>query len=182
MNNELQGHYQAVLLAERTDRERICGEIRRLNQQLKQKDAVIAALMATIAAEDDAARSLAKPLPFAQPVGLGTPSVSARYEAISVRWAILSLNSDYAVEPLTTAEMAEALMAGGVRSGGLNFTSNVSAVVSDMVKNRGELEQVENKYRITAHGREVWASIKQSRKYRQRRYYGPPPIAATPEE
>lgn len=172
MTNDLHLHYEAVLAAEKAERERICSEIRRLNQQLKHKDGLIASLAASLVTDDAVARGSATPLPFPQPVGLGALPVYTRFDGISVRWAILGLMSDFAAEPMATAEMAEALLQGGVRSGGLNFTSNVSAVISDMVKNRNELEQVDTKYRITPHGREVWASIKQSRKYRQRRHGG----------
>ena len=182
MTNDLHLHYQAVLTAERQERERIVSEIKRLQQQLKQKDDLLAALTATLAVYDAAQRGLAKPLPFPQPVGLGAPAPTALFVGISVRWAILSLMSDYAKEPLATAELAEALAAGGVRSGGVNFTSNVSAVVSDMVKNRNELEQVDTKYRITPHGREVWASIKGTRRYKQRRFEVPAMGKAAPED
>ena len=169
MNTEMQGHYQAVLIAERAERERIKGELSRLNQQLKLKEGVIATLTAAIEAEEAASRALAKPLPFATPVGLGTVPANAVFVGISVRWAILCLMSDYAREPMSTSDMAEALGAGGVRSGSVNFNSNVSAVVSDMVKNRKELEPVDTKYQITQQGRDVWKSIKDSRQYRQRR-------------
>lgn len=179
MHNDLFVHYEAVLNAERAERERLCNDIKRLNAQLKQKDSVIAALMESLTAEQAAAHALAKPLPFAQPVGLGTTPQGALpdnmiYAGISVRWGILSLMSDHVSEPMGTADMAEALIAGGVRSGGVNFAANVSAVVSDMVKNRRELELTDGKYRITPHGREVWESIKVSRRYRTRRYgWGP---------
>lgn len=173
MDSDLYAHYEAVLNAERAERERLCAEIRRLNQLLKQKDAVISALATSLSNDDAVMRSKAKPLPFPQPVGLGAAPAAPEnqiYAGISVRWAILSLMTDHApAESLGTAEMADALTAGGVRSGGLNFAANVSAVVSDMVKNRNELEPIgEGKYRITQHGREVWQAIKVSRRYRNR--------------
>lgn len=179
MNSDLKAHYEVVLSAEKAEREKLCAEIKRLNQQLKQRDAVIAAL-ATSIANEDAARALTKPLPFSQPVGLAampqsTPNALI-FAGISVRWAILSLMGDHtpASDALGTAEMADALIAGGVRSGGQNFAANVSAVVSDMVNNRQELESAgEGKYRINQHGREVWQGIKASRQYRNRRFGWP---------
>jgi hypothetical protein len=177
MNNDLHVHYEAVLGAERAERDRIRSEIGRLNHLMKEKDRVIASLAASLGEDDAVARSLVKPLPFPQPVGLGAPYPqppdSLIFAGISVRWSILGLMSDHvpAEEVRGTAEMAEALAAGGVRSGGLNFVANVSAVVSDMVKNRQELEPTEDgKYRITQKGRETWQTIKVSRRYRTRLY------------
>jgi hypothetical protein len=184
MNTDLLVHYEAVLGAERAERERLCDDIKRLNAQLKLKDNMIAALVASLAADQADAHGLAKPLPFPQPVGLGTvPQApvpdSMVYAGISVRWGILSLMSDHAAGTMSTPDMAEALIAGGVRSGGQNFTANVSAVVSDMVKNRQELELIDGKYRITPHGKDVWTTIKVSRRYRNRRYgWGPQNSAA----
>jgi hypothetical protein len=177
MDSNLFAHYEAVLRAERAARERLCGEIRRLNQSLKQKDALIAGLASTLAADDASMRAQAEPLPFAQPVGLGAPAESRvpdnhKFAGISVRWSILSLMADHVPpeDDLGTVEMAEALQSGGVRSGGQNFAANVSAVVSDMVNKRQELEPTGNgKYRITQTGRSAWQTIKMSRQYRSRR-------------
>ena len=177
MNSDLYTHYEAVLNAERAERDRLQADLKRISIQIKQKDSVIAALMASIARDNNEARSLTNPLPFQTPVGLATTPENL-FAGISVRWALLSLTSDHAPGPLSTPEMAEALAAGGVRSGGQNFVANVSAVVSDMVKNRNELEVVDGgKYRITTHGRDVWQTIKVSRRYRTRSYsWGPPGV------
>jgi hypothetical protein len=176
MNADLHAHYEAVLLAEKREREQLCLELRRLNAQLKQKDALIAALAASLVADDAASRALSKPLPFPQPVGLGAaeppPADPARFENISVRWAILSLMTDYTpdAELRTPTEMAEALIAGGVRTGGANFAANVAAVVSTM-KARNELESPgDGKYGLTPHGKDVWQTIKLSSRYQNRRY------------
>ena len=168
MKTELYAHYKAVLEAEQTERERLCNECKHINLLIKQKDTVIAALKASLAADDAASREQASALPFAQPVGLAAPPPNLIYAGISVRWALLSLMSDHAKTTLSTTEMAEALVAGGVRSGGERFPANVSAVVSDM-KIRGELESAENnKYRITPKGREVWEGIRTRPQYNKR--------------
>jgi hypothetical protein len=177
MNSDLYAHYEAVLNAEKSERDRLCAEIKRLNALLKQKDAAIAALTASINVDNVAARAFAKPLPFAQPVGLGAqpqPTVPDNqiYASISVRWAILKFMADHTPtgETRSIVDMAEALTAGGVRSGGVNFAANVSAVVSAM-KNKTELEAAgDGKFRITTHGRDVWQSIKTSRQYTARQY------------
>lgn len=168
MNNDLQAHYEAVLNAERAECERLRTEIKRFTQLLKQKEGVVAALASSLSTDDAMARILVKPLPFPQ-----APITEARFEGISVRWAILSLMTDHTPDgdSLTPAQMSEALVAGGVRSGGVNFAANVSAVVSAM-KAKNELEPTGEggTYRVTAHGRDVWQTIKVSRMYRNRRY------------
>ena len=179
MDNDLHVHYEAVLNAERSERDRMNAEIKRLQAQVRLKDGFIAAIAAKLSAESTTAHELTKPLPFTPPLGLGvaphpTMPDNLRYASISVRWGLLSLMCDYTTEPMATADMAEALKAGGVRSGGANFAANVSAVVSDMVKNRGELELIDGKYRITPRGREVWAGIKAGRQFK-RRYWGVSP-------
>lgn len=175
MNNDLHVHYDAVLGAERAERERIRAEISSLNQQLKQKDAVIAALAASLNVADGNTRTPVKAQP-ASSIGVAVESLP--YAGISVRWAILNMMSEHqpAGQLLGTAELAEKLVAGGVRSGAGNFAANVSAVVSDMVKNREELEPADDgKYRLTQKGRETWMTIRTSRRYRGRRFghYGP---------
>jgi hypothetical protein len=91
---------------------------------------------------------------------------SRRYVGMSVRWAVLKLLSEYAPGPLKSAEVASFLASGGIVSKGKDFTANVSAVISDMVKVRKELEPAEeNTYRLADNGRLAWAAIKHSPKY-----------------
>jgi hypothetical protein len=89
-----------------------------------------------------------------------------RYVGMSVRWAVLKLLSEHAPGPLKSSEVASFLASGGIVSKGKDFTANVSAVISDMVKVRKELEPAEeNTYRLTDNGRLAWAAIKHSPKY-----------------
>jgi hypothetical protein len=89
-----------------------------------------------------------------------------RYVGMSVRWAILKLLSEYAPGPLKSSEVASFLASGGIVSKANDFTANVSAVISDMVNVRKELEPAgENDYRLTDNGRMAWAAIKHSPKY-----------------
>jgi hypothetical protein len=87
------------------------------------------------------------------------------YAAISVRWAILKLLYNNALRPLKTAEIADALLEGGN-----NYASktNVSAVVSDMVNKRKELEIIDDGYTLTETGKSTWHSIAHSSRYKER--------------
>ena len=89
-----------------------------------------------------------------------------KFAGMSVRWAILKLLSEEAPGPLKTLEIASLLASGGISSNSKDFTGNVSAVVSDMVNKRSELESAEgNAYKLTDNGRLAWAAIKHSPKY-----------------
>ena len=84
-----------------------------------------------------------------------------KYAGISVRWAILSLLNEDATRPLGTGEVAEALQEGGITSSGKNFPANVSAVLSNMNKVRGEVQNNAGEgWIITPSGRQAWAAIR----------------------
>lgn len=172
MDKELFAHYRAVLTHELAARERLAVE-------LKIKDGVIAGLMAVIEAHEAEMRSTAAKLPF------GPPAVpeSLKYAGMSVRWAVLGLmaEDERSDGGLTTPDMAAVLVSGGARShAGKNFAGNVSAVVSEMVRRKGELESAaDGKYVITAHGREVWEGIKRNPAYWYRSLSDKPETAVT---
>lgn len=98
-----------------------------------------------------------------QPAGAGR-----RYDGLSVRWAVLQYLAEDAVEPATTAEIADALLKGGMTTSGRDFVSNVSAVISVMVNKRLELTSVEGKYSLSDAGRASWNAIKMTNQYRAR--------------
>lgn len=86
-----------------------------------------------------------------------------KYAGMSVRWGILELLTEDATGPMTTGQIADALRAGGTKSDGKNFASNVSAILSDMNRVRGEVESGPEGFTITASGRNAWIHIKPSR-------------------
>ena len=104
-----------------------------------------------------------------QPVSLPAPhpvvTTAERYTGISVRWAILNLLGEDAHGPMSSAQIADTLKNGGIISNGQNFTSNVSAVISDMTNKRSELESTDSGYRLSENGRAAWNAIKHSAKY-----------------
>lgn len=83
-----------------------------------------------------------------------------RYVGMSVRWATLYLLSEHTSKPLRTGEIASMLKHGGLMSQAESFNANVSAVLSGMVRQRKEVEQVDEGYRLTDIGRQAWAAIK----------------------
>lgn len=110
-----------------------------------------------------------------KPIPLQTLNVyPGKYSDMSVRWAILNLLAEDAVAPMPTSDIAEALQQGGISSRGKSFNSNVSAVLSQMTREREETEQIGSGYRISEHGRAVWEGIKNTEQYRTRQIHGDP--------
>jgi hypothetical protein len=85
--------------------------------------------------------------------------VRGKYAGMSVRWAILNLLAEDANHPMSTGEIAVALQQGGITSSGKNFAGNVSAVLSDMSRTRGEAVSNDDGWVITEIGKSAWAHI-----------------------
>jgi len=88
---------------------------------------------------------------------------NGRYTGMSTRWAILALLSEDAIVPMTTGQIAEALQAGGMTSGGKSFAANVSAVLSGMKGEKQEVIASPDGWIISEKGKDAWAHIKASR-------------------
>jgi hypothetical protein len=86
-----------------------------------------------------------------------------RYFGMSTRWAILWLLSEDATAPMTTGEIADALQAGGMLSTARSFAGNVSAVLSGMNHEKGEVLSGPNGWAISEKGKSAWIHIKASR-------------------
>jgi len=164
MDKDLYDHYKAVLAAEETEAKQLESEKQRIEAKLEVVHASIARILAKLSAYEEAIAPKTINL-FAAP--LVVPE-RLKYAGMSVRWGILNLMADSGVDQLGTTNIADALIAGGVRSNGQNFNANVSAVVSEMHRKKNELEpgDADGTYRITQHGREVWESIKHTPQYR----------------
>jgi hypothetical protein len=167
MNNMLD-HYQAVLRDLELRRSRCQRELGELEQTI----AGIRKLVSTTAS-----LFAGKPLVITNTGEDESRTVQEdkKYAGMSVRWGVLKLMAEEAIEPLKTAQMAIRLVNGGMSSSGKDFASNVSAVVSDMVNKRKELEPAEepSTYRLTDTGKLAWAAIKHSPRYLNR------PVSAT---
>src|SRR5258708_10837771 len=88
---------------------------------------------------------------------------SGKYAGMIVRWAILNLLAEDATAPMTTGDIAEALLSGGIISNGKSFSGNVSAVLSGMNNDRSEVIAGENGWVITPTGRSAWTHISAKR-------------------
>ncbi len=104
-------------------------------------------------------------------VHIATPSevqreARQRYANMSVRWAVLKhLAEDrgFMGRPMKTADISESLTSGGNEKAS---KATVSAVISDMVNKRNELEQnEEGGYALTDNGRMAWNAIVHSARY-----------------
>lgn len=92
-----------------------------------------------------------------------SPAAGQKYTTISMRWAILHILGEFH-DPMTSADIAEALKAGGANSRGKNFNSNVSAVLSNMKSAREEVTLSKSgKWAITETGRSMLDHIKADR-------------------
>ncbi len=141
-------HYAHVIndLQERFDQ--------RINE-LKQRDAQLKALASAL----ESLRLVIEASEQSLPASFDS---NGPFAGISVRWAILFLLAEKATEPMTTGQIAEALLTGGIITKGANFNANVSAVISNMARDRGEVVGTDGHYEITAIGRESWTGIKAS--------------------
>jgi hypothetical protein len=88
---------------------------------------------------------------------------NGKYAGMGVRWAILALLTEDATSPLTTGQIADALQAGGMTSNAKSFAGNVSAVLSGMNHDKGEVIAGSNGWEISEKGRNAWIHIKATR-------------------
>jgi len=122
---------------------------------------------------DNAIASLHRLIPDDAKDALPTPTITnppavnvagGKYAGMSVRWAILNMLAEDANSPMSTGAIAVALQQGGITSAGKNFAGNVSAVLSDMSRVRGEALSTENGWVITNNGKSAWAHISAKRR------------------
>ena len=93
-----------------------------------------------------------------------------KYAGMSVRWAILNLLAEDATAPMTTGDIAEALLKAGIQTGGKSFSANVSAVLSGMNHNRKEVVAKTNGWVITEIGKSAWTHISAKRQAQKQQF------------
>jgi hypothetical protein len=145
-------HYRAVL--DDLQRQRDLYQLK-----ITEVDQAIASLHRLI--PDDAKKEL--PVPDYSSVPKNPIVQAGKYAGMGVRWAILSLLSETATGPMSTGEIAIALQDGGITSTAAKFAGNVSAVLSVMSKQRGEVTSSEHGWAISIIGRQAWAHIRTKR-------------------
>jgi hypothetical protein len=120
-------------------------------------DAAIGALQKLMPAEQIASPKIA-------PTQAELAGMPGKYSGMGVRWAVLNLLAEDAVRPMRATEIVNALRLGGLTSTGKNFRGNVSAVLSDMNRKRGEVEPgPDGGWKISQKGKDVWIRIRASR-------------------
>jgi len=90
-----------------------------------------------------------------------------RYANMSVRWAILKFLYEHSAQPQRSADISDALLAGGCEKAS---RPTVSAVISDMSRKRNEvmLDAESGGYKITVIGQSAWGAIAHSARYQNR--------------
>jgi hypothetical protein len=149
-------HYRAVLADLQQQRDLHHLKINEIDQAISSLRKLI---------PDDAKQEI--PMPELANVPQNPAIKAGKYSGMSVRWAILSLLSEDATRPMNTGEIAIALQEGGITSGAANFAGNVSAVLSVMGKQKGEVTSGDNGWIISPIGRQAWAHIRAKRESQQ---------------
>jgi hypothetical protein len=141
---DLKSSYDAVLNDLKAERDENVRLISTYQARLKELNASISTLSKRANADNASPSSLVPSRPANQ-----------KYASMSVRWAILDRLADS--EKNTTAEIAEALLAGGIQTRAANFANNVSAVLTTTMKEEHkEVEQQpDGKWRLTDKGKEA---------------------------
>jgi hypothetical protein len=159
---ELKGSYERVVKDLEEKRSVIHAELTVRQKRLRDLNERIAGLY----------REMGSPVPpTVATVGerkIVTLQPDQKYSMISVHWAILHLLSE-AKQPMTTAEIADALTAAGVKTKAANFVNNVSAMMSTTLRTRGEeeVEAKDGRWQLTDVGRNKTAFIVASSKFRR---------------
>jgi hypothetical protein len=152
--------YQQTLNALQERRTKCLEEVQKL-------DSAISALSATMTA----APPIWSP-PQPPPFHIAKPSDhQKRYSYMSVRWAILKFFAEGMIgygrgQAATSADISAELLSGGNERAS---KPTVSAVVSDMVNKRNELQTTDSGgFMLTDNGKAAWAAIRQSARYENR--------------
>jgi hypothetical protein len=152
-------HYQHTLDDLELRRAKCIEELSRGREELSKIEAAITGLRAAMELNVNF-KPLAETLPR-----IARPSDGRqRYADMSVRWAILKLLAEFGPlgQGMKSADISDALLGGGNEKAS---KPTVSAVISDMVNQRKELEQGEDGYLLTLNGKHAWNAIKHNAKY-----------------
>ena len=157
--SNITSHYLQTLNDLELRRAKCIEELNRSREELTRIEAAITGLRAAMELNVNV-----KPVSEA-PTRIARPSDGRqRYASMSVRWAILKLLAEWGPleGAMKSAEISEALLGGGNEKAS---KATVSAVISDMVNQRKELEQADDGYQLTLSGKHAWHAIKLNAKY-----------------
>jgi hypothetical protein len=158
-------HYYAVLADLREKRNQLEKEIAGITSAIGAIERIMPGQPSAPSAVNVApvgSRSALATIPI-EPPAIALPVTSGVYANMSVRWACLALLSEHPNETLSTSVIAKTLLAGGVTTNGRNFNGNVSAVLSNMSRERNEVETTSEGWKITEQGKSAWSYISAKR-------------------
>jgi hypothetical protein len=151
-------HYRAVL-------DDLQNQRNVLQYRIKEIDTAITSLHRLI--PEDAKSELPTP---AMPNVPSAVVPQGKYAGMSVRWAILNLLAEDATAPMSTGDIADALLRGGIQTSGKSFSGNVSAVLSGMNHDRKEVVAKDDGWIITEVGKSMWTHISAKRHAQQQQF------------
>ena len=155
--NNVKASYEVVLHDLEAERLQVQEELGKMQARLKELHNSISTLARRINPD---ALSPSNPLTPSRPS-------NQKYVNMSVRWAILDLLNDS--QAMTTADIAEALLAAGVQTKAANFANNVSAVWSTTMKEQPHVEVTQlpdGKWQLTDSGKRAIEYIRTTGKFR----------------
>lgn len=144
----LKPQYDAVLKDLETERTEVHKEVASLQRKLKELDYTIATLSRRL--------GIIPTFPAMGHNGDVLQSAivdSNKYARTSIRWAILLELNKPTGAPMSAQEIADALQAGGIPTRATNFVNTVSVTLSNMKKDKNEVDVTEGKWQITDNGR-----------------------------
>jgi hypothetical protein len=155
LTNELKAGYELVLRDLEAQRQQALQQVSGLQARLKELHNSILTLSKCL--DPDATPS--------RPLNVSHPP-NEKYTTMSVRWAILDLLKDS--NPMATAEIAEALRVGGIKTKAANFANNVSSVLSSTMEKspHNEVQQIGGKWELTESGKRAIEHIRTTPKFR----------------
>jgi hypothetical protein len=161
VNESVGEHFGAVLRTIDARRREVQRQVGELQRQLREIETTISTILQL--APSEVANNFVDETSAPRTNRLALPD-SQKYTQISSRWAILWILNEVTI-PMSIQEIALALQAGGFHTEAANFNNIVSAVLSRMKSDKGEVDVIDGKYTITEVGRSAIAYI-QTRKLR----------------
>ncbi|MGA8030153.1 MAG: hypothetical protein WB992_23655 [Bryobacteraceae bacterium] len=147
VSDSLRPSYEAVLRDLSIERSDVHKSVADLQRRLKELDYNIGSLsrrLGIVGTLPGMANSL-------NPLQASIAEVQ-QYGTVSTRWAIL-LELKKSTVPMSVQAIADALLAGGMRTKATNFNNNVSAVLSDMKNKNNEVDVIDGKWFLSEVGK-----------------------------
>jgi hypothetical protein len=155
LTSQLKASYEAVMSDLVAERQSVQDQLAALAARMRELNNSIGTLSKRLQPETSSSPSSSPAHPNSQ-----------KYAHMSVRWAILDTLVDSG--PLSTADIADALKASGIATKAANFANNVSAVLSNTLKERHDevLQLSDGRWQLNENGKQAIAHIRTTPKFR----------------